>query len=88
MKTYTWIIDGGKTPSQTLTRDAADCLMASVASIHREVDMGYAIARITPNGRISFFRFGEEIQAEDLFNEKAWKDYESSSSMIFSLLEI
>lgn len=88
MKKYEWVIDGGKTPSQQLTRDEADCLMVSVASIHREVDMGYAIARITPNAKVSFFRYGEEITAEELFNEKAWKDYESSSQMIFSLLEI
>ena len=85
MEKFNWTIDGGKTPSQKLTTDEADCLAWSVSSIYREVDMGYAIARITPNGAVTFFRFGEEIAPEALFDEKGWNEHESVQDMISSV---
>lgn len=85
MKKYNWTIDGGKTPSQIMTTDEADCIASSVGSIYREVDMGYAIARITPNSAVTFSRFGEHITAEALFDEKGWHEHESVHAMISSL---
>ena len=82
MKRYEWIVDGGQCPPATITQSEAQRLELCVISLHREIDMGYAVARISPRGGVTFFRYGEEVSPEELWAEKAHEDYESSSRML------